>query len=376
MVFNIITSIKNIEAKEPTKLFLFGSYVVFFTANIYHYLFWERVFSLKRFIFELFFLCIFLICTLYNKKLSKINKQNYTKYIILGISMLYLLSYDFLFIGDASGRLTSLLWQCYLVIFSPLFLSIRFFLLASICMISKLLVSICYFNNRYPLELLLLFVTIITTSFLVFVSLKFLVQKIKISYERQMQETALSVMKIMELKDPYTKGHSVRVAKYATILAEATNRYNENTLKDFNFACLLHDIGKIGISDEILNKASSLTQKEYNIIKTHPQLGIEVFRNMSLIKDNEAIILSHHERWDGNGYPQKLKENQIPLCARIVAIADAFDAMTSSRAYRSALSPDEAYERIIKGAGSQFDPSLVENFKKVFPLWKEIIQQN
>ncbi|EJR72174.1 hypothetical protein IK7_06000 [Bacillus cereus VD156] len=144
-------------------------------------------------------------------------------------------------------------------------------------------------------------------------------------------------------------------------------------MKKFHFICLLHDIGKIGIPDEVLNKASSLTEEEYNIIKAHPQLGLEVFKNISLIKGSEAIILSHHERWDGNGYPQKLRGNQIPLCARIVAIADAFDAMTSSRAYRSALSPKEAYRRIIEGSGTQFDPAIVNVFKKVFPLWEKMI---
>ncbi|PFN47362.1 HD-GYP domain-containing protein [Bacillus thuringiensis] len=372
----MLTSIKNIETKEPIKLFLFGSYIVFFVANIYHYLFGNGNFSPKQFIFELIFLCMFLTFTLYNKKLLKINKKIYTKYIFLGISMLYLLSYDFLFISNANGRLTTLIWQCFLVIFSPLFLSFRFFLLASICMLLKFLISIYYFNINYPLELLLVFITIIVTSFLVLISLQFLVQKTKSAYEKQMQETALSVMKIMELKDSYTKGHSVRVAKYATLLAKSTNQYTKSTLKDFYFSCLIHDIGKIGISDKILNKTSPLTQEEYNLIKKHPQLGMEIFRNISLIKDNEAIILSHHERWDGKGYPYKLKGNQIPLCARIVAIADAFDAMTSSRAYRSALSPEEAYERIVKGAGSQFDPTLVETFKTVFPLWKEMIQQN
>ncbi|EJR80245.1 hypothetical protein IKA_05677 [Bacillus cereus VD169] len=191
-----------------------------------------------------------------------------------------------------------------------------------------------------------------------------------------MKETALLVMRIMELKDPYTRGHSERVANYATILARETNEYDDNSLKQFHFICLLHDIGKIGIPDEILKKPSSLTEDEYNLIKAHPQLGSEVFKNISLIKGGEDIILSHHERWDGNGYPQKLKGNQIALCARIVAIADAFDAMTSSRAYRPVLSPEEAYKRIIKGSGTQFDPSIVEIFKKVFPLWKNMVPRS
>ncbi|HDR6958116.1 TPA: HD-GYP domain-containing protein [Bacillus cereus] len=191
-----------------------------------------------------------------------------------------------------------------------------------------------------------------------------------------MKETALLVMRIMELKDPYTRGHSERVANYATILARETNEYDDNSLKQFHFICLLHDIGKIGIPDEILKKPSSLTEDEYNLIKAHPQLGSEVFKNISLIKGGEDIILSHHERWDGNGYPQKLKGNQIALCARIVAIADAFDAMTSSRAYRPVLSPEEAYKRIIKGSGTQFDPFIVEIFKKVFPLWKNMVPRS
>ncbi|EJR28485.1 hypothetical protein IIE_05324 [Bacillus cereus VD045] len=141
------------------------------------------------------------------------------------------------------------------------------------------------------------------------------------------------------------------------MLANVTNQYDESNLKKFHLACLLHDIGKIGISDGILNKHSALTQEEYNIIKIHPRLGVEVFQHMAIIKAYKAIILSHHERWDGKSYPENLQENEIPLSVRIVAIADAFDAMTSTRSYRSVLFPEEAYKRIVEGAGSQFDLS-------------------
>ncbi|HFJ9441110.1 HD-GYP domain-containing protein [Bacillus anthracis] len=374
VVFKIIKGIKNIEAQEPIKMFLFVSCFILLGDNIYHYFIFKREFSLQLFLFELVFLVIFIICILCNKRLQRLNKQAYTKYIYLSVTLIYFLTYDFLFTSGSSVPITGLYLECFLVIFSPLFLSIYFLLLVSVCMIIRFLIATFYFHINYPTEVFLTFVTIIVTSYFVFFSLKFLVQKIKTSYEKQMKETALSVMKIMELKDPYTKGHSVRVANYATILAKATNEFDHISLKRFHFTCLLHDIGKIGIPDEVLTKASSLTEEEYNIIKKHPQLGLEVFKNISLTKDNEAIILSHHERWDGNGYPQKIKGNQIPLCARIVGIADAFDAMTSSRAYRSALSPEEAYKRIIDGSGSQFDPELVVLFKKVFPLWKEMVQ--
>ncbi|MEI5887850.1 HD-GYP domain-containing protein [Bacillus albus] len=372
----MIKGIKNIETKEPIKMFLFFPCIILLFDNIYHYLILGKNFSLQRFLFELGFLIIFISCILYNKYLQKTNKQVLTKYIFLGVSMIYLLTYDFIFTRSPNTSLHVPYLECFLVISSPLFLSIRFLLWVSICIICRFLIAIYYFHVNYPIKLVLLFITIIITSFFVFLSLKFLVQKIKDSYEKQMKETALSVMRIMELKDPYTKGHSERVANYATILAKETNKYDDNYLKKFHFICLLHDIGKIGIPDEVLNKASSLTEEEYNIIKAHPQLGLEVFKNISLIKGSEAIILSHHERWDGNGYPQKLRGNQIPLCARIVAIADAFDAMTSSRAYRSALSPEEAYKRIVEGSGTQFDPSIVEVFKKVFPLWKKMISKS
>ncbi|EJQ08650.1 hypothetical protein IE3_04418 [Bacillus cereus BAG3X2-1] len=374
-MFTVVKGIKNIEAREPIKIFVLGSIFMFLTSSVYHYILLRKNFSLKQCIFELIFLCIFLFCILCYKRLVKINKQIYIKYMILGVSILYLLSYDYILTIESNFHVATPYLECFLIILSPLFLSIRFFMFTSICVIFRFLIAISYFNVNYSNRSVLFFIVMIATSCLVIISLKFLVQKIKLSHEKQMQETALSVTRIMELKDPYTKGHSIRVADYATLLAKATNHYNESALKKFHFACLLHDVGKIGISDEILNKNSSLTQEEYNIIQTHPQLGVEAFKHMAAIKDKKAIILSHHERWDGKGYPEKLKENEIPFCARIVAIADAFDAMTSTRAYRSALSPEEAYNRIVEGAGSQFDPALVEVFKEIFPLWKEMIEK-
>ncbi|WP_368509271.1 HD-GYP domain-containing protein [Bacillus thuringiensis] len=188
------------------------------------------------------------------------------------------------------------------------------------------------------------------------------------------------LLKTLELKDVYTFRHSERVAKFATILAKETSKFTDAALKRFYIGCLLHDIGKIKIPHKILNKSSFLTNKEYQIIKNHPLIGIELIKSHPLvggwIAGYEDIIFSHHEKWDGSGYPKGLKKEEIPLNARIVAIADAFDAMTSNRAYRNALSFEEAYEKIINGADAQFDSVLVEVFKKFYPLWIKVLNPN
>ncbi|WP_324656793.1 HD-GYP domain-containing protein [Bacillus cereus] len=178
---------------------------------------------------------------------------------------------------------------------------------------------------------------------------------------------------LLGLKDPYTKEHSKRVAIYATILAKETKEYNQDSLNNLYHSCLLHDIGKMRIPNKILKKPSSLTKEEYDVMKSHPERGIQVLNLFSFLPVDYSIILSHHEKWDGSGYPNGLKKQEISLSARIVAIADAFDAMTSTRMYRTALTPKEAYNQIIEGAGTQFDPELVTIFQKVFASWIKII---
>ncbi|HDR4875001.1 TPA: HD-GYP domain-containing protein [Bacillus cereus] len=187
------------------------------------------------------------------------------------------------------------------------------------------------------------------------------------------KEVIVLLFNILGLKDAYTKGHSKRVAVYATILAKETKEYNQSSLAEFYDSCLLHDIGKMGIPNKILKKPSSLTKEEYNVMRTHPERGLQVMKLFPFISVDPSIILSHHEKWDGSGYPNGLKRHEIPLSARIVAIADAFDAMTSTRVYRTALTPKEAYDQIIKGAGTQFDPELINIFKQVFTSWVKII---
>jgi putative nucleotidyltransferase with HDIG domain len=165
----------------------------------------------------------------------------------------------------------------------------------------------------------------------------------------------------VEARDPYTYGHSRKVNAYAVALAE-TIGLPPDEVSRISTAALLHDVGKVGIPDKILNKKEKLSAADWEIIESHSRLGANIVGNVPNLVPCTPIILHHHERWDGSGYPEGLKEENIPLGARVLAIADAFDAMTSERPYRGALSHKEAVEELRKGAGIQFDPKLVEVF--------------
>lgn len=163
----------------------------------------------------------------------------------------------------------------------------------------------------------------------------------------------------IEAKDPYTEGHSGRVAFYAREIARRAGKEPEY-LASIYYMALLHDIGKIGIPDSILKKRGPLTEEEYAIIKTHPSVGAEILSDITEMPRMQAAARYHHERWDGKGYPEGLSGTEIPEEARIIAVADAYDAMTSRRSYRPALSQRTAREEIERGMGSQFDPHFAE----------------
>jgi response regulator RpfG family c-di-GMP phosphodiesterase len=173
-----------------------------------------------------------------------------------------------------------------------------------------------------------------------------------------------SLVSALEAKDPYTGKHSERVTHWAVRLARemAVNGTQIDILKTVGY---LHDIGKIGMPDEILNKPSSLTADEYEIVKRHPVIGESIIKDLGLGFEERAIIRHHHERWDGRGYPDGLSGEDIPLLARIVAVADAFDAMTSRRAYRDSLPLEKAVSEIRENSGKQFDPHVVQAFLAV-----------
>lgn len=174
-------------------------------------------------------------------------------------------------------------------------------------------------------------------------------------------ETIETLIKTVEIKDPYTLGHSKRVSKISVSIAENMGIKNSK-LKQIEVAGLLHDIGKIGIKELILNKTARLTEEEFNEIKKHPGFGASILKNMELLKDIVPLVYYHHEKFNGKGYPAGLSGEKIPLGARIIAVADAFDAMTSNRSYRAAWDKEKAVQEIKKGLGSHFDSNVVNFF--------------
>ncbi len=165
----------------------------------------------------------------------------------------------------------------------------------------------------------------------------------------------------VEAKDPYTKGHSDRVSAYSVLIGQKLG-LSEDDIKTLRVGGLFHDIGKIGIPDSILLKEAKLTDDEYSEIKNHPSIGAHILCNAEVFKDIIPIVKHHHERYDGKGYPGRLKSDDIPYLARIATIADTFDAMTSKRTYRDAMPIDFVKEEIARCAGTQFDPELAKVF--------------
>ena len=168
----------------------------------------------------------------------------------------------------------------------------------------------------------------------------------------------------VDAKYTYTRGHSDRVSEYCVLIGKELG-LDEKTLYTLKIGGLFHDIGKIGIPDSILRKESKLNDKEYSQIKNHPAIGAHILGDTEVFKDIIPIVLHHHERYDGKGYPSQLKGEEIPLVARIAAIADSFDAMTSKRSYRDSLPIDVVISEFEKCSGTQFDPEIDKVFLNI-----------
>jgi putative two-component system response regulator len=177
-------------------------------------------------------------------------------------------------------------------------------------------------------------------------------------------EILTSMVNILEAKDAYTMGHSVRVAEYATATARRM-RLSDQEIEILHYAGALHDLGKVGVSDLVLRKPGKLDDAEWAIIRAHPEKSVEILKPIRLLRAEEPAIRHHHERFDGQGYPDGKKEDEIPLLARILAVADSYDAMTSTRTYRKPLTTGQARLQLKQCSGTQFDPAVVEAFLKL-----------
>jgi putative nucleotidyltransferase with HDIG domain len=302
--------------------------------------------------------------------LNKVKKQYWIKYVFI----ISYLSVSFLvdivsFHGNNEGYTSGNVVEIFLILSLPIFLNTRYFWVVTLGFTLKYIATGILLKTSLVLVPIVLLVILSGLSFFLLVRFQGYVRAVSTSYDNQLEGIVKGVIATLELKDPYTRGHSERVAKYALMFANEIGKFSKEEQKSFYYACLLHDIGKVNIPDQILMKPGKLTDEEFEIIKTHPVVGAEAVKNVEGIKNSIYVIRSHHERWDGKGYPDQLKGEEIPLLARVSAIADAFDAMTSSRSYRDAMPFEEAYNRIIKGQGSQFDPILVDKFKKIYPAW-------
>ncbi len=188
-------------------------------------------------------------------------------------------------------------------------------------------------------------------------------------------EIISAMVKVIENADKYTRGHSERVANYARALGQELGM-NRLQLEGLHLTALLHDLGKQSVSGEVLRKPNELTGNEIDQIRNHPAAGVKILEGISLFRQQSLLAIEqHHERWDGTGYPKGLKGEEISLWARIIAVADAFDAMTTMRSYRKALTVEQAFEELRRNAGAQFDPNLVEPFIKActkLGVYKEV----
>ena len=219
----------------------------------------------------------------------------------------------------------------------------------------------------------ILFALIVISIITIIVCLRFAAyKKRQKEIEKLSIEVTTALSQTIDAKDKYTKGHSNRVAKYSRMLAEVLGE-NEKYQENIYYVALLHDIGKIGIPNAIINKPGRLTDEEYEIIKGHPAIGSDILKSISSMPEISTGARSHHERYDGHGYPDGLAGEEIPWIARIIGVADAYDAMTSNRSYRNYLPQERVRAEIVKYRGIQFDPKVADAMLKIIDEDKKYV---
>ena len=191
-------------------------------------------------------------------------------------------------------------------------------------------------------------------------------QELRVVQLQQAYETSLTVLaNAIDVRDPYTRGHVERVTAYSEVMALELG-WEERLLEQIRFGAILHDIGKIMIQESILFKKGPLTDEEWLEVKEHPGIGAEMIKYIPYLSPAIPIVRHHHERWDGKGYPDGLAGERIPLAARIVAVADGFDAMTTKRPYQDTRSLTQAYQEVLACSGTQYDPDVVAAFQRAW----------
>jgi len=198
-------------------------------------------------------------------------------------------------------------------------------------------------------------------------------EHLRVDLEDLFMSVIVSLTMALEAKDPYTEGHSVRVAAYSEAIGKQLG-LPADTLDLIHRSCLLHDIGKIAVDETILAKKGRLNRMEREKMDMHVLIGEDILRPIALLHPLLPGVRHHHEQFDGRGYPDGLKGEEIPIEARIMAVADAFDAMTSSRPYREALPEEEALSELRRAAGAQFDPRVVAAFEQIYPAVKRTLE--
>ena len=181
--------------------------------------------------------------------------------------------------------------------------------------------------------------------------------------------TLETLVTALDVRDQETKGHSVRVATHSLEIAKLLGIADDEELGMIYRGALMHDVGKIGVPDGILLKPGKLTEEEWVFMRKHSAMGYKILAQVPYLRPTAMIVLAHHERWDGDGYPRKLKGENIPLGSRIFAVCDTYDAIISDRPYRAGQTPEAAFAEILRCSGSQFDPGVLEAFEALFPGW-------
>ncbi|MGP4108662.1 HD-GYP domain-containing protein [Virgibacillus sp. L01] len=365
------------EEKRTTIWFLWLFYIIYFVYDVFYFYIlpdnpWSEGLGLPTFGFNYIMYVIMLVLLPISYYLIKNNTPGSIKYIYFITFTLFNIVNDiWVYSGNDAPYGSGNVIEIVIVLFAPIFVNKKFFNLVVLGTILKFIVVGLAIQDTLVILPLLMVGILAMIAYILLNRFLSYVSAVKNSYDKQLEGIVKGIIATLELKDPYTRGHSERVAQYAMILARETGEYKEEDLKSFYYACLLHDIGKVHIPDYILTKPGKLSAEEFDLIKTHPRVGADAVQQVEGIADNIDVIYHHHERWDGKGYPDGLEGEETHLLPRVTAIADAFDAMTSSRSYRSALPIEEAYNQIISGKGTQFDPKLVDLFEKVFPSWAD-----